>query len=289
MYKIAILGCENSHANAFLNLIKEGKFENIEVIGVYSNEPEAAEKLAKEFGVQVADSPDAFVGKVDGIVITARDGRNHLPYAMPYLASGIPMFMDKPITSDRDEALTLAREAKKYGVRLVGGSSCVHCEYVLELKEKIASGECGEIFGGYLRAPVSMKNAYGDFFFYAAHLVQVMQTIFGYYPKSVKSYTAGKGTTVVARYADFDVSLLYVDGNYRYYASVSAESGVIGAEYPVNESIYASEFGEFYKLLEGGEMPHSYEEFISSVPIICAIDQSMRTGEEVAISYFGEI
>ena len=31
MYKIAILGCENSHANAFLKLINEGKYPEIEV------------------------------------------------------------------------------------------------------------------------------------------------------------------------------------------------------------------------------------------------------------------
>ena len=46
MYKIAILGCENSHAKNFLNLIKEGLYPEIEVIGVYSNEPEAAKILS---------------------------------------------------------------------------------------------------------------------------------------------------------------------------------------------------------------------------------------------------
>ena len=42
MYKIVILGCENSHANNFLRLIAEGHYPEIEVIGIYSNEPEAA-------------------------------------------------------------------------------------------------------------------------------------------------------------------------------------------------------------------------------------------------------
>ena len=290
MYKIAILGCENSHANAFLSLIKkENKYPNIEVLGVYSNEREAAEKLAAEFDVYVANSPDEFVGKVDGVVITARDGRNHLPYAMPYMASGIPMFIDKPITSDEDEALALVKEAKKNGVRLTGGSSCIHCDYVKELAKKVVSGECGEIYGGYLRAPVSMENAYGNYFFYAAHLVQVMQTIFGYYPKSVKSFINGKGITVVVRYESFDVSILYVEGNYRYYASISTENGVIGDEYPVNSSIYGYEFDEFYQLLIGNEQKRTYAEFISSVSVICAIERSLRSGNEESVNYTKEI
>ena len=41
MKKIAILGCENSHANNFLKYIKENpEFSEIEVVGVYSDEKE---------------------------------------------------------------------------------------------------------------------------------------------------------------------------------------------------------------------------------------------------------
>jgi hypothetical protein len=48
MKKIAILGCENSHANAFLKFITgKEEFSDIECIGVYSNDPAASEKLVK--------------------------------------------------------------------------------------------------------------------------------------------------------------------------------------------------------------------------------------------------
>ena len=46
MKKIAILGCENSHADAFLSCIrKKEEFADVEVVGVYSNDPAAAERL----------------------------------------------------------------------------------------------------------------------------------------------------------------------------------------------------------------------------------------------------
>ena len=49
MKKIVILGCENSHADKFLNLIKNTPdYPDIEVIGVYSDERAAAEKLGVE-------------------------------------------------------------------------------------------------------------------------------------------------------------------------------------------------------------------------------------------------
>ena len=92
MYKIVILGCENSHANNFLRLIAEGHYPEIEVIGIYSNEPEAVQKLHDTFGTPImADFADA-VGQVDGVMITARHGDNHYKYAKPYMDAGIPMF-----------------------------------------------------------------------------------------------------------------------------------------------------------------------------------------------------
>ena len=105
MKKIVILGCENSHANNFLNFVKDGRYPEAEVIGVYSDDTAAAEKLHDTFGVYVMKSFDEFVGEVDSVIVTARHGDNHYKYAAPYIASGVPMFMDKPITIQEEESL----------------------------------------------------------------------------------------------------------------------------------------------------------------------------------------
>ena len=131
MYKIAFLGVENSHANAFLEYIYDKKaVSDIEVVGVYSNEPEAAAKLSEKYGIENAPSPDAFVGRVDGIVITARDGKYHYPYAKPYFESGIPMFIDKPITCTEEDAIAFMKDCKANNVRVCGGSMLIHANVV---------------------------------------------------------------------------------------------------------------------------------------------------------------
>ena len=53
MFKIAILGCENSHAGAFLDFIAQGLFPEVEAIGVYSDVAEPAQKLHEKFGVPI--------------------------------------------------------------------------------------------------------------------------------------------------------------------------------------------------------------------------------------------
>ena len=105
MKKVVMLGCENGHVNSFLNFIKEGGYPDIEVIGAYSEDKEAMQKLEDTYGVPQMASYDEAVGKVDGIIVTARHGGLHYKFAKPYIESGIPMFIDKPITVSEEDAV----------------------------------------------------------------------------------------------------------------------------------------------------------------------------------------
>ena len=75
MKRIAFLGCENSHADAFIKFIQANPedFSDVEIVGVYSDDITKSQKLNEKYGVPVmADYADA-VGKLDGVVITAPD------------------------------------------------------------------------------------------------------------------------------------------------------------------------------------------------------------------------
>ncbi|MBQ8371495.1 MAG: Gfo/Idh/MocA family oxidoreductase [Clostridia bacterium] len=288
MYKIAILGCENSHADAFIQLIKAGNYPDVEVVGVYTDDPEAIERM-KGYGVYIATAFDEFVGKVDGIMVTARHGANHLKYARPYISSGIPMFIDKPATASTSEAVEMMKLFKENGVRISGGSSCIHCEEVKELKSKAADGEHGRVLGGFLRAPISLVNAYGNIWFYSQHLVQIMQEIYGYYPESVSCHKCGNCLNVVFGYGEFDVFATYVDGEYTYHVDLSTEGGMFPRDVKVvPEVIYPPELAAFYNVLIGGEQEQSYADFIAPVFVIDAIIRSYESGERVKIEYPSE-
>lgn len=283
MYKIAILGCENSHANAFLDLIiKDKVYTDIEVLGVYSDDIEAANKLKETYGVNVAENYDEFMGKVDGIVITARHGDNHYKYAKPYIASGIPMFIDKPITVSEEEAEEFKAELIKNSVKVTGGSTLKHPDVIKELKKAVAEKAYGEVYGGVLRAPVSMENDYGNFYFYSQHLVQMAGEIFGYYPNSVQSFKNENIINCIVRYDAYDVALEFTDGNYNYYAGISCENDYVLKNLSP-EGCYSKEFEEYYTILTGGEMTQSYDEFFAPVYVMNAIDRSLKTGKEESV------
>lgn len=286
MKRIAILGCENSHANAFLTAVREMKeFSDVEVVGVYSDDEAAAKKLQEKYSVPVmADYTDA-VGKIDGLVITARHGDNHYKYAEPYIESGIPMFIDKPITVKEDEALCFMDRLSKKGIRICGGSSLKQDDFVKKLKEEAETELGGKTLGGFIRAPYQAENAYGGFYFYAQHLVEMVCEIFGRFPLSVTARQNGQQIHVLFHYEDYDCVGLFCDKNYVYFASRMSETASTGYEIPNTKEWFYREFNEFYQLLCGGKQNISYDEFISPVFIMNAIERSLKSGCEEKISY----
>ena len=289
MKRIAILGCENSHAATFLDFIFNTEdYKDIEVVGVYSNEPEASKALNEKFGVPILEDYKDAVGKIDGLIITARHGDLHSEYARPYIESGIPMFIDKPVTIKESDAIEFMKELKAHGVRMSGGSSLKHDVGVKALKKEREESVDGETLGGFVRAPLDTNNIYGGFYFYAPHLVEVVTEIFGRYPESVEASKKGKITSVKFNYDGYTANGMFVDGNYVYYASRFADKSVKGMnlESTPEHNWFRSEFDEFYGILGGAESPVSYTDFISSVFVMNAIDRSLASGKEEKVNTY---
>ena len=282
MYKIAFLGCENSHVKSFLKLIQQD-YPDIQVMGVHSEFPGEAEKLQEEFGVPVMASSDALVGQLDGLVINARHGGKHYPLAKPYLDDKIPMFIDKPITATEEDARNFAAELSQRGIQACGGSLLRYPQYIQELKELVKSGEKGEVLGGFFRAPILLESEHGGFSFYGQHLVQMVGEVFGYQPKSVRACRIGGQVSCTIRYDGFDVSAVYLNNSNVYYAAVNFPKEVFA---PVASAAGAvnREFKEFYDLLIGGEMQQSYEELFAPVFIMNAIERAMESGQEEPVN-----
>jgi hypothetical protein len=111
-----------------------------------------------------------------------------------------------------------------------------------------------------------------------------MEEVFGYYPDSVKAFVNGKVTTVVVRYADYDVTLEFVDGSYIYRAVLSMNKAFVCKDISVTDREFKIEFERLLAILNGGEMYESYRDFIAPVFLAEAVKQSIESGEEVQLS-----
>lgn len=285
MKKIVMLGCENSHVNTFLSIMKGNpeKYKDVAVIGVYSEDADAMKGVCDAFGVPAMSSYDEAVGKADGVVVTARHGGKHYAYAKPYIASGVPMFIDKPITVDEKEALEFMRRCRDAGVRLSGGSCCKYASEIAQIKADLGADA---ICGGLVRAPINMDNPYGGFFFYSQHLVEMLGELFGLYPHAVHACRAEHTVTVIFRYEGFGVTGLYTEFSNHYFVSVAQSGRTLASDATIGTDCFVREFDEFCDLLRGGEQKISYGDFIAPVFVLCAIHRSLASGREEAVHAF---
>ena len=282
MFRIGILGSENSHAMAFARIFNQthkDQYPDIRVVAVGGNDPEESRKVAEACGVEmIAEKPEDMLGKVDAVMVTARDGAFHAPFARPFIEAGLPAFIDKPFTRDPAEALALARLAKEKHVPLVGGSSVKYAYDVRLMKAAFDRARAaGESISGDGTAPVNMHNAYGGFFFYASHLVEMSMTVFGYNPRSVMASRSGDNVTAIVHYDDFDVTNRFLEGNYNYTLMLNQKSRPILREVDIS-MIYQHECENFARMLRTGEMDQSYEELILPVTYIKALEDSFTNG-----------
>lgn len=283
--KIAILGTENSHANAFAKLIRDdADFRNFEIIGAYGYDSAANERLrADGLVTDFADAPDAFLNEVDGVLVTARHGDHHRDYALPYVKAGKAAFIDKPFTVNEAYADELISAANASGALLCGGSSLKFLRGLAPLKQFASENT---VLGGHVSAPVSMVNDYAGFYFYAQHLIEMMFAVFGSNVQSVCAYCPDETKNRVSAlfdYGAFDVSANYYS-SYEYAVTVETDKG--SRRLATNDlgDCYKQELTEFKQMIESGLAPYPPEALKKPLTLLHAIETSFREHRRITLA-----
>lgn len=294
MYRIGIIGAENSHALSFakqinLDTTETGarKYPDMEVIGVYGSDPQTAKDVAEKTGISfIPQSPEEFLGKVDAMMITARKGSEHYGYALPFLRQGMPLFIDKPVTADPQQALELFREAKKSGSPISGGSGCKLAYDVAMIRanvEKLVSQD--KMITASMNFSADLNSIYDGFYFYAPHLVEMTLAAFGDDLRSVRAFENNGCVTALARYDRFDVTLHFTPGANGSSCVVYSKERNFFREIDI-ALIFKQETEDFAEMVRTGVSPIAPEKLIRPIFIVDAILRSLPTGEEIQIPSF---
>ena len=291
MFRVGIIGTENSHAHEFTKLFNKPdetgnyRYPDFHVTMVYGHDAHLNECVVRECGAdKVAESVEEMVANVDAVMVTSRDGKFHYEFVRPFIEAGIPAFVDKPFTVDPQEAVALVRLAKEKNVPLCGGSSTKFVADIQKMKQIVE--EWGEDFrSATMAAPVDMDNPYSGFFFYASHLVEMTLEVFGYEPKSVMAVYSGSAISAIIDYGKFSVTNNFVEHSYSSYSGSLFGKDKF-EQIPVDTSDgYPLECNEFVQMVREGKMSHTYEQLMAPVFYMNAIKESYETGKKVEIKY----
>ena len=126
--RVGIIGLDTSHViavtNALNNTDANPVFGGYKIVAAYPTKgsPDMKESIGrlagfteqvKNKGVEIVNSIEELLKKVDVVLLESVDGRRHLAEALPVLKAGKLMFIDKPIAASLADAMVIFNASKK--------------------------------------------------------------------------------------------------------------------------------------------------------------------------------
>lgn len=289
MFRIGIVGSDNSHADAFSKLVNlpdpktgEYAFPDCKVVGIYGFDKERTEQVAKNGNIEfIAEKPEDLMGKVDAVMVVFRHGDLHAEYALPFIKAGIATWIDKPFAIKNEDAKKMIDAAKEHNTLLTGGSTCKYAYDVLMAKNAVEKGSrIGKIKTGAINFPATLENEYGGIYFYGAHLVEMTMAIFGYNPNSVVASENNGTVTSILKYEDYQVTMNFIPGAKEYHVVLYGENGTFVREIDIS-IVYRLGFEKFVEMLRTNKLVMPLENLYSVVKTFNGIVEAYGTKKEV--------
>ncbi len=228
----------------------------------------------RELDIEIVDSIDALLKKVDVVLILSIDGRTHLEQAKPVFAAGKPVFVDKPIAASLTEAIQIFRLAKEHDVPCFSSSSLRFAARTLNIRR---DPKLGELVGCDQYAPCPLEPHHPDFFWYGIHGVEPLFTIMGTGCVSVtRVHTEGSDVAVGVWKGGRIGSIRGIRDSHRGYGStVFGTKGIVpGGGFDGYEPLIV----EIVKFFKTGKPPVSEKETLEIFAFMEAADESKRQG-----------
>lgn len=295
MIKIGIIGTENSHAMAFakyFNLPEEktGKVphEGMRVTAVMGS-AESAQKVVEATGVEtICQSAEEMAQLVDAVMVVNQKGSVHYANAMPFVKKGMPIFVDKPFTSDPAQAVELYEKMKEHGCKVMGGSGCKYESGILETAELVKKlRQEGTFVSAAVNFIMVMDSEHDGIYFYAPHLVEMGLAAFGYDVKAVQAVRTGGSMIAIFRYENDAVTLHFNRDGLKYATMIYTTKEYYCVDTGIDifniYNTYALEADLFAKMILGEKEPLDAEKLIKPVQVVAALEESLKTGTMVQL------
>ncbi|NJD04681.1 MAG: gfo/Idh/MocA family oxidoreductase [Ruminiclostridium sp.] len=295
MFKIGIIGSDNSHADAFAGVVnipdkKTGEylFPDFKITGIFGLEKKRTEEVATNGKIEyIAERPEDLMGKVDAAMVVFRHGDLHLPYALPFIESGIPTWIDKPFCIKNEDARKLFDAASRHNTLLTGGSSLKYVSDVLMVKSAVENGSrIGKLKTAMVNFPATLENEYGGIYFYGAHLAEMTMKAFGYNARSVVASENSGCVTAIVKYDAIQVTMNFIPDSKENFAVLFGENGTMVREIDIT-GCYLNEFEKFAQMMRTRKSPESFEHLYAPVELLNAVVRSYSDKKEIRLKGLG--
>lgn len=285
--KAGIIGLD-AHARPWARIVNDakakGELADMTIVAGYPGGspdiPQSLELLEKgiekfkQLDVELVDSIDALLERVDVVMILSIDGRPHLEQARAVIEAGKPLFIDKPVAASLADAIKIYQLAEERKVPCFS-SSCLR--FSPGTQATLDDPKVGDIRGCNAHSPCGLEPHHPDFFWYGIHGVETLFTIMGPGCKSVTRVQTEDTDLAVGIWADGRIGTFrgHRTGPHTYGATVFGSKGIVEAgKYEGYECLLV----EIVKFFKTGTSPVSAEQTLEILAFMEAADQSKRQG-----------
>jgi hypothetical protein len=231
-------------------------------------------QLRDEFGVEIVDSIEALLPKVDVVLLESVDGRPHLAQVEPVLRAKKPVFIDKPLAGSLADAIRIYEMAEKEGVPVFSSSSLRFSPSIARMRN---SDQAGDVLGCESWGPAPTEEHHPDLFWYGIHGVESLYTVMGPGCERVARTKTDGADLVVGTWKDGRI------GTFRGIRQGRADYGVLvfGSKGVVPSTGYGGYeplLAEIRTFFRTGRPPVSAAETIELFAFMEAADESHRRG-----------
>jgi predicted dehydrogenase len=285
--RVGIIGLDTSHAPAFMKLFNNTESADhvpgCRVVAAYpqgsrdiesstSRVPEYT-KIMQDAGVEIVDSIDDLIAKVDAVLLESNDGRVHLEQAAPVFAAGKRVFIDKPLAASLADAVAIYQLAEEHGTPVFSASSLRFGEATQEVRR----GLVGNVLGASTYSPCSLEATHMDLAWYGIHGCEALYTIMGTGCQQVSRASSGGCELVTGVWDGGRIGTFrgIRAGKAGYGGTAFGEKGIVEAG---NFDGYRPLVVAIAEFFAGGAPPVESAETIELFAFMEAADESLRRG-----------
>lgn len=299
MIKIGIIGMSSGNAHPYSwSSIINGKFDaneinkagypavsaylqaNIDTLGinaaqvthVWTQDIEVSQSIAKSSEIDnVVENLKDIIGNVDAVILSRDDPEYHVEMAKPFIDAGIPIFIDKPLASTKEDLIYFSQEAAK-GKFIMSCSSQRYSNECRTAKQELAS------FG-----KLELITAVGkkDWVKYGVHLLEGIFALVND-PKAVSVKHIGEDEKDIVHIL-FENGLqvtvhLFMDITPTFQISIFGQKGWKLIEIKNSYSQFRDTIIEFVRSVEEGQSRLSFDKTENIICTLIAAKQSLAQG-----------
>jgi hypothetical protein len=285
--RVGVIGLDTSHAPAFAKEMNNPEAKEdvagCRVVAAYpQGSPDIKSSLdripeyTKQFQdlqIEIVDSIETLLTKVDCVLLETNDGRPHLEQAIPVLKAKKRLFIDKPVAGSLADAVAIYRVAKATGTPVWSSSSLRYSPGA----QAIRGGAIGKVLGADTYSPAPTEQTHPDLFWYGIHGVETLFTVMGPECESVVRVHSPQLDVVTGRWSGGRI------GTFRGIREGKADYG--GTAFGDKDIKQVGPFGgyrplvvEIVKFFKSGQVPVTPEETLAIYAFMEGAEESKREG-----------